>query len=142
MSMSTLLLCIAMASFALAFGQRMPRAFAIRQCQGNAWRSTFPNASKTEIRQFLTMVVCAFGFAERDKLKLKPDDGILALYQAIYAHWWMVADAMELETLVDAYAAKYGRSFAGQWHERMTLGELFAMTHEQLPASGASTDVD
>lgn len=83
------------------------------------------------------MFVRSFAIANKDMLKLHPDDSILSIYQAIYRHWWMVADALELETLAESYEARYGESFASQWHEGMTLGELFGRTQDpNLPVTG------
>jgi len=76
------------------------------------------------------MFVQSFAIANKDMLKLRPDDSIISIYRAIYRHWWMVADALELEMLADSYEARYGESFASQWHERMTLGELFGCTQD------------
>lgn len=74
------------------------------------------------------MFARSFAITNRDMLKFHPDDSIISIYRSIYSRWWMVADALELETLAGTYEAKYGESFASRWHERMTLGELFGLT--------------
>jgi len=135
MSMTTLLIGVtAIASLALIFGQRMPRTYANRQCQGKAWRHAFPASSKVEIRQFLTMFVQAFALAEKDKLKLKPDDAILSIYRALNPHAWM-ADALELKTLSQSIEATHGISLTGLWSEALTLGQLFAAVQQHRQAS-------
>lgn len=126
----SLLALAAMALVAMLSGNRLPREFARRKCQGRAWRVAFPDSSSADLRDFLAMFVQSFAIANKDMLKLRPDDSITSIYRAIYRHWWMVADALELETLADSYEARYGESFASQWHERMTLGELFGCTQD------------
>jgi len=128
MTTISLLVLAVIALGAILFGNRLPRAYAHRKCQGKAWRTAFPDSSSVELRGFLTMFVRSFAIANRDMLKLHPDDSIISIYRSIYSRWWMVADALELETLAATFQAKYGGSFASRWHERMTLGELFGLT--------------
>ena len=113
--------------WALLFGGRLPREYRARSCQGRAWRSTFPDASNAEIREFLELFVSAFAFSSTERLKLTPDDQVLGVYRALYAHRWM-ADALEVETLSREFERKYGMSLATVQHEHVTLGELFTLS--------------
>ena len=93
----------------------------------------FPQASKGEIRKFLSLFVEAFAFKDSQKLLLTPDDEILSIYRALYPSRWM-PDALELETLADDLMRQYGLSLQAVWHEQLTLGQLFG----QLQACDAS----
>lgn len=115
------------------FGGRLPRQYRARACQGRAWRSTFPDASKAEIREFLELFVSAFAFSSSERLKLNPDDQLLAVYRALYPHRWM-ADALEVETFSRAFERRYGVSLASAQAEHITLGALFALARR---AAGA-----
>ena len=42
--------------------RRMMRRFVERGCAGFSWRRRFPDASKSEIREFLDIFIDAFGF--------------------------------------------------------------------------------
>lgn len=113
--------------WAVLCGGRLPRQYRARSCQGRAWRSTFPDASKSEIREFLELFVSAFAFSSTERLKLNPDDRVLAVYRALYPHRWM-ADALEVETLSVEFERKYGTSLGTVQYEHVTLGELFALS--------------
>jgi hypothetical protein len=110
-------------------GARLPGAYGVRQCQGRDWRRAFPEAPKAQIREFLTLFVEAFAFAEKEKLKLSPDDRILSIYRTRYPSRW-TPDALELETLAKDVKTKYGLSLASIWNENLTLGQLFAKVRE------------
>lgn len=66
------------------YGPSLPRPYRFRGCEGRGWRRTFPTASKDEIRSFLLLFVSAFAFADKDKLKFRPDDKILDVYRSLY----------------------------------------------------------
>ena len=112
------------ALWAAAIGGRLPKALRERSCQGRAWRRAFPQAPKSEIRDFLTVVAGAFGFAQDQRLKLSPDDQLLQIYKARYPvkDW---PDQLELETLQRDMRIKYAIDIAAQWNDQVTLGELF-----------------
>jgi hypothetical protein len=113
--------------WAVKFGGRLPKAFRGRSCQGKGWRTTFPSASKKQIREFLSLFVTAFAFSEGEKLKLSPSDQLLVIYRALYPHRWQ-ADALEFETLSRDLQDRYALRLEGIWNEQLTLGELFAHT--------------
>ena len=92
---------------------------------GKNWNSTFPDSNKEDIREFLLMFTDAFAFSPRDKLKFEPDDKILDIYRALYPSKWM-ADALEVETLVEDCEKKYSINFNDLWHDNLTLGELYS----------------
>ncbi|CAJ0744381.1 hypothetical protein R16034_04401 [Ralstonia edaphis] len=110
-------------------GWGLPKPFSLRTCQGTSWRRAFPSASKFEIREFLLVFVGAFALPARQKLMLRPDDEILAIYRALYPSRW-TPDALELETLAKDIEARYGLEFRRIWNERLSLGELFALTQQ------------
>lgn len=113
--------------WAVMFGGRLPRPFRERQCQGRKWKREYPGAPKEEIREFLALFVRAFGLSEREMLKLKPGDEVLAIYRATYPIQGM-PDSLELETLAQGLQARYGLSLEEMWADELTLGELFAKT--------------
>ena len=127
MDTSTILLIAGIAAtvvWTTLFGGKLPRPFGSRSCQGKDWRQSFPDASKTEIRQFLSVFTEAFAFDNREKLKLNPNDQMLDIYRALYPHKWQ-ADAMEFETLDKDLKSIYGVSFNNVWRDGLTLGQLF-----------------
>lgn len=104
---------------------KIPAQYAARGCQGAAWRTAFPSASKLSIREFLGVFVGAFLFPGEARLKFSPNDNILSVYKAVYGRQ-NVVDAMELETLAIDVEAKYGVQLSQVWSEGLTLGQLFA----------------
>lgn len=103
---------------------KLPVPFGARSCQGGSWHRSFPEASKEEIRLFLSTFTESFAFDDREKLKLNPNDKLLDIYRALYPHKWH-ADALEFETLRDGLQSKYGVTFCSVWREGLTLGQLF-----------------
>ena len=102
----------------------LPRPYRFRNCEGRGWRRTFPTASKDEIRSFLLMFVSAFAFADKDKLKFRPDDKILDVYRSLYPSRWL-PDALEFETLAYDLKKQYALDLETIWSDDLTLGELF-----------------
>jgi len=124
------LIVLAALLWSVLFGGRLPQPFQSRGCQGKSWRREFPSVSKQEIRAFLSLFAGAFAFRQSERLKLNPNDPILAVYRAVYHRGQ--ADMLELETLAVDVERKYGIDFALIWSERLTLGELFAYV-QRLP---------
>jgi propanediol dehydratase small subunit len=113
--------------WAVLFGGRLPKVFHNRTCQGKGWRNAFPDSTKQDIREFLSLFVDAFAIASKEKLKLNPNDQILQIYRAIYPSK-LTPDALEVETLARDIETKYGFTLESIWHEQLTLGELFQVT--------------
>jgi propanediol dehydratase small subunit len=144
MALSTISLVIAVTAvvlYGIVSAGHLLSPFASRRCQGKGWREAFPNAPKTEIREFLALFVDAFAFPDKDKLKFSPDDKILSIYRALYPSRWM-PDALEVETLSKDIEARYGVPFASVWNENVTLGELFAITRNAWPCRAQCTRGD
>jgi hypothetical protein len=114
------------ALWAVTFGQRLPKALRERACQGRAWRRAFPDAPKSEIREFLSIVASAFAFAQSQRLKLSPSDQLLQIYRSRYPveNW---PDQLELETLHRHMRIRYGVDLVAEWNDQVTLGDLFGM---------------
>lgn len=130
MPFSLLLIAVlAVASSALHGG--VLRAYVRRGCQGRAWRRAFPGASKSDIRDFLTLFADAFALRRKHRLKFGPDDTVLSIYQACNPHAWL-PDALELETLATNMQTKHGLLPERLWNDGLTLGQLFA--HTRRPA--------
>jgi len=126
---ATVVLVAVLVAWHLSFGGRLPPALRDRICQGRAWRRAFPGASRSDIRAFLSLVVEAFAFSGRERLKLAPGDEILGIYRAIYPKPGWGVDGLELESLALAVERKRGVGFRDLWHEKLTLGELFSKLH-------------
>ncbi|MBK6323420.1 MAG: hypothetical protein IPF38_14930 [Burkholderiales bacterium] len=127
MATSTILLIAGIAAavvWTIFFGGKLPIPFGSRSCQGKDWRRSFPDATKTEIRQFLSVFTEAFAFKNREKLKFNPNDQLLDISHALYPHKWQ-ADALEFETLDEDLKSKYGVSFNKVWRDGLTLGQIF-----------------
>lgn len=117
-------LILAALAWAAFHGWQSPNSLRYRPCQGRAWRSTFPTASRKDIRDFLSVFVSAFSFRDSEKLHFRPDDEVLGIYRAVNPTRWL-PDAEELETLAKALRDKYGLMLDDIWHEGLTLGGLF-----------------
>ncbi len=101
-----------------------------RQCMGKLWRREFPNSPKEDIRQFLWMFASTFAIPRRQALLLRPDDELLAIYRARYpVSGW--PDALEFETLANELDKVHHLSLEDIWHDRLSMGELFAGLREQ-----------
>lgn len=114
----------------LWLGAQPPAPYGQRVCQGAAWRRAFPHASQQDLRNFLAVFVDAFAFRSSSRLNFLPDDSLLAIYRALYPSRW-TPDALELETLAQQVERHYEVNLADLWHERLTLGELFAAVYRE-----------
>jgi hypothetical protein len=85
---------------------------------------------KDEIRTFLLTFANSFAYREREKLKFRPDDAVLAIYRAHYPRNWM-PDALELETFAAKLERQYGLPLTGIWRDTLTLGEIFEATRRR-----------
>jgi hypothetical protein len=103
----------------------IPRAYRQRRCMGRQWRSRFPNASKQDIRHFLWLFASAFAIRRRNALLFGPDDELLTIYRARYPSG-LTPDALEFEVLAKDIQKVHQVDVGSIWHERLTLGELFA----------------
>ena len=123
MSLFVVLILAALA-WAAFHGWHKPNHLRYRPYQGRAWRSTFPGASRKDIRDFLSLFVSAFSFRDSEKLHFRPDDEVLDIYRAVNPTRWL-PDAAEVEMLAGALRDKYGLMLDDFWHEGLTLGGLF-----------------
>lgn len=105
----------------------LPKQYRRRVCTGRRWKQAFPDATKQDIRRFLSDFTLAFAFDERDRLQFAPTDKILDIYRALYPHKWM-PDSLEIETLAEDIDAKYQIKLMDIWHDDLTLGELYRAT--------------
>jgi propanediol dehydratase small subunit len=118
------------ASIALGFVRHKAlQAYWSRTCQGLSWRRAFPNASKAEIRSFLTAFLDAFAFSQKHLLKFTPSDRITSIYSA--SNPFAGVDSLELERLAIAMRRNYNFNLQPFWRPTLTLGELFTMIGER-----------
>lgn len=123
--MSLILVVILAALSWLAFHDwQLPNALRYRPFQGRVWRSSFPSASRKDIREFLSVFGAAFSFGDSDKLHLRPDDQVLGVLRAVRSGRW-IADAANIEPLARALRERYGLLLDDVWHDGLTLGGLF-----------------
>jgi hypothetical protein len=99
--------------------------FASRRCAGRLWLREFPDARKEEIREFLRIVVDAFGLRRKHVLKFRPGDRVMDLYRAINPPKWTMADQMELEYFALLLKERSGVTLESFWRDDLTLGEVF-----------------
>jgi len=104
------------------------RRFLDRACAGSRWHRRFPQASKSEIREFLDIFVEAFGFRQRWRLYFAPDDRVMDVYSTLYPARG-TPDGMELESLVRDLRKRYGVDMLSSWRADITLGEIYERTH-------------
>jgi hypothetical protein len=103
------------------------RRFLERGCAGFRWRRRFPQASKSEIREFLDIFVEAFGFRRSWRLSFAPDDRVIDVYRTLYPAG-SLTDNMELESLVGDLQKRFGVDILDSWQEDITLADLFIQT--------------
>lgn len=108
--------------------RRNLRVYWERPCMGTQWRARFPNATKDEIREFLTLFVVEMGFSAKRRLAFAPDDRVMDVYRALYPPQLTIGDSMELETIAAELQRRYGMDLTGLDREDVTLGEVFERT--------------
>lgn len=109
---------------------RLPDPFQSRSCQGVKWHRAFPDATKKDIRSFLSIFTQAFGFPEKKRLLFEPADTFFGIYRRLYPYKWM-PDALELETFASMVKKTYGISLADVWSDKLTLGQLFSLSQDK-----------
>lgn len=107
------------------------RRFLERGSTGFRWRRRFPQASKSEIREFLDIFVEAFGYRQSWRLSFTPDDRVMEFYRIRYPIRGE-PDCMELEDLVLRLQKRYGVDFHSSWREDITLADLFTQTRRPV----------
>jgi len=130
-------LILAALAWAAFHGWQSPDSLRYRPCQGRAWRSTFPTASRKDIRDFLSMFVSAFALRDCEKLHFRPDDEVLGLYRVVNPTRWL-PDAQEREALAKALRERYGLMLDEIWHDGLTLGGLFQRVQQARGKSAAA----
>jgi hypothetical protein len=130
MSQMNALLIILAGAFGMVFFTEMRRRRALRgfwdrACMGIRWRRRFPDSPKTEIREFLSVVVGAFGFRPSRRCCFSPDDKVMDIYRALNPSVGL-PDDMELETLAERLEEPYGVDLFKSCREDITLGDLYA----------------
>ena len=112
--------------------RRIMSRFIERGCAGFRWRRLFPDASKTEIRDFLDIVIESFGFKQRWRLCFRPENRVMDVYRTLYPPGRSLADGMELESLVQDLQKRYRVDILGSWREDITLADLFTQTRRPV----------
>jgi propanediol dehydratase small subunit len=120
---------IALVALGFLVSGRTPELYSNRGCMGAVWRKSFPNSSKEEIRQFLWFFASAFAVPRRQALQLAPNDELLTIYRTRYLRNDLI-DALEFEVLAKNLYKKHRFSLHAIWHDRLTVGELFARLSE------------
>jgi hypothetical protein len=111
--------------------RQLMRRFLERACTGKKWRQRFPDASNSEIREFLDIFVDAFGFKQSWRLQFTPEDRVLDVYRALYPVR-NTADGMEMESLVIDLQKRYHVDIVSSWREDITLADLFTQTRRPV----------
>jgi len=121
------------------------QAYWSRNCAGRAWKHEFPDATKTEIRQFLHLFADAFLFDKGKALVFRPDDKVMDIYRASYSRdlAFLAGDACECECFASDFRNIYKKDPLPIWSLDLTLGQLFALAHtpnQSFNPDAASTD--
>jgi hypothetical protein len=122
-------------AWAISLERKRRAALALywsRGCAGREWRAAFPSATKGDIREYLYLVVDAFGFERSRALQLSPSDTVLGLYRACYPDP-SAPDALETELLVGTLSKKYRGVKLGTLPDTVTFGELFSIVTGERP---------
>lgn len=112
------------------YSRRALRKFWDRACRGIRWRRRFPDSPKTEIREFLSTLVDAFGFRQSRRCCFSPDDKLMDIYRALYP-LRCLPDNLELETFGLKLEARHGVDLFTSWRDDITLGELYSQTRKR-----------
>lgn len=122
----SLILVIILAALAWAafHDWQLPNALRYRPFQGRVWRSSFPSASRKDIRDFLSVFGSACAFGDCDRLHLRPDDQVLGVVRAGRPSRWQ-PEGSHVEPLARALRERYGVLLDDIWHDGLTLGGLF-----------------
>ena len=119
---------VALFAFAFIHEREKMRYYLERGCTGFRWHRRFPQASKSEIREFLDIFVEAFGYRQSWRLCFAPDDRVMDFYRIRYPIRCQ-PDGLELESFVRDLQERYGVDLLGCWREDITLGEIYESTH-------------
>lgn len=120
---------------------RLPQPYRNRACLGRLWRVGFPSASNAEIRLFLQCLVDGMGFSSKATLQFQPQDQVLHIYRSIYGGKTPRVDGLECESFLAFLSHAFGwneNRLLAQWHEDITLGELFRFVSMQAQPDGQS----
>lgn len=99
-----------------------------RGCLGAEWKRQFPEAKKTEIRDFLAIFTSSFGLPDKSGLNFNPGDKVMDIYKTIYPPNTTFADGLECETLHKCIKETYKVDVLSIWNKELTLGKLFRFT--------------
>jgi Na+-transporting methylmalonyl-CoA/oxaloacetate decarboxylase gamma subunit len=100
---------------------------ARRPCAGRDWRRAFPDASKTELREFLEIFTCSFLLPTKYLLKFRPGDRVMDIYRMMHPPGSLI-DEMELEAFAMDFERTYQVNLEQLWRDDITLGDLFSRT--------------
>jgi hypothetical protein len=110
------------------FKDQIPKLYKTRNCQGMNWKRKYPKVPKEEIREFLQILIDAFGFKSKHRCKFNPEDKVMDIYSALYPDTFLgklSGDALEVETFSVMLEEKYHVDFNKIWKEGLTLGQIF-----------------
>jgi len=107
------------------------RSYWDRSCTGRAWKSDFPEASKAEIREFLEFAVRGMGFRRSRMFRFEPRDRVMEILSKRYPSY-LSPDPLQVEDLIQLAKEKYGVDLAPEFHESITLGEIFERTRKRV----------
>ena len=138
------LLLIAVMALFLVVLMKLAREFTLqrfwdRHCMGIRWRRRFPDAPKADIREFLTILVDAFGYSHTRRTCFSPDDRVMDIYRAAYP-LGNFDDNMELEKLMENLEERYGFGPTSVCREDITLGELYEHARKRAAERLGCTD--
>jgi hypothetical protein len=116
------------AGIIVAWGQHRPVAPLLRRPSAlPAWRQFDPLASDKAVREFLLLVVYAFGLRRKYHGVLRPDDRVLDLYRMVTPPGWTVGDQGEIESFDILLKRTYEIDLLAVWREDLTFGEVFRL---------------
>ncbi len=127
--MTYILIAVAVFAFGAVVERARLRKFWSRACTGRLWKRRFPQASKTEIREFLDLFIDSFAFSQSRRLCFSPDDQVMDVYRALYPYPKFMADSLELETFSLMAEEHYGVDLVPTWRQDITLGEIYEQAH-------------
>lgn len=132
--MITFVLILVAVLGALWIENRNRRHYRGRSCAGRFWRRDFPDAPKDQIHLFLDCLIGGMGFPRSFRLKFEPSDRALAVCRSLYGGETPLSDSLECENFLMNLSKAFGvepEALITQWHETVTLGELFSFVSRQ-----------
>lgn len=111
--------------------------YARRPYATEEWVRRFQNTGPQEVIDFLRVFADAFAIGIKHALKFRPDDLLMDVHRALNPPDWTFGDLAERQCFAILLKRRYRIALEAIWHDKITLGEIFAATRPGYPADAA-----